>query len=220
MFTGLLVDGATPDIAIFLDGLNEFEYADDRPYFTGLLQRFIDGDPLTMVRWGVAALPVYHAAFLARHQVGSWWNRAGPANEKRGAENGAGTAEAAVVRRIVGRYLANKTMIERIAERYGVEAVLVWQPVPFYKYDAQHVFASLGYGEHHRVGPGFAHMAERRASEDLGRNFLWCADVQQGRSGPLYVDLLHYSAAMSRIIAECVIEGLRENGLASVIGRK
>jgi hypothetical protein len=37
-----------------------------------------------------------------------------------------------------------------------------------------------------------------------GENFLWCADIQESLAEPLYVDKVHYTAKMSRLIATTV----------------
>ena len=44
MFENLLVSGHVPDIAIFIDGLNEFFYFQDKPFFTPFLEAFMNGD--------------------------------------------------------------------------------------------------------------------------------------------------------------------------------
>jgi hypothetical protein len=40
-------------------------------------------------------------------------------------------------------------------------------------------------------------------------NFLWCADLQQGRHELLYVDAYHYSPLMTEIISGCIVDGVK-----------
>jgi hypothetical protein len=47
-------------------------------------------------------------------------------------------------------------------------------------------------------------MAALVKQKPLGRNFLWCADVQYGVAEPLYVDAIHYSVELSRRLAACI----------------
>jgi len=45
----------------------------------------------------------------------------------------------------------------------------------------------------------------------LGKNFSWCADIQEDLKQPLYVDSVHYSSYMSKLLAEnisCAIKTL------------
>ena len=100
---------------------------------------------------------------------------------------------------MIERYLANKRMIEAVAGTYGVDPVFVWQPVPTYKYDLDyHLFTSRGFQRHSYTKYGYPRMRERVDRGDLGGNFFWCADLQEGVREPLYVDIVHYTAVMSR----------------------
>ena len=44
-------------------------------------------------------------------------------------------------------------------------------------------------------------MAELIKQKPLGRNFLWCADIQANCQEPLYVDNIHYSNKMNKKLA-------------------
>jgi hypothetical protein len=49
-----------------------------------------------------------------------------------------------------------------------------------------------------------------RQPERFGRNFLWLGELQEGERRPLYVDRLHYTAAFSREIAERIAERIQQ----------
>ena len=42
---------------------------------------------------------------------------------------------------------------------------------------------------------------ERIRHTDLGDDFLWLADMQEGRTEPLYMDAVHYTAQFCEAIA-------------------
>jgi hypothetical protein len=90
----------------------------------------------------------------------------------------------------------------------------VWQPVPTYHYDLRyHLFGDLDFGKNNYSTFGYARMADRLRREPPGPEFLWAADLQEGVRQPLYVDQVHYTAAMSARIGGVVGQALLERGL-------
>ena len=109
------------------------------------------------------------------------------------------------ITRVINRYLANKRLIESVAASYNVQPVFVWQPVPTFKYDESNdPFAGFGHGERGYSEHGYKYMEKYIKVNELGSNFLWCADIQQGLNEPLYVDKVHYSAKLSKQLAICI----------------
>ena len=47
----------------------------------------------------------------------------------------------------------------------------------------------------------------------VGTEPLWCADVQENLRERLYVDLVHYTPAMARRVAACIVDQMVRNGL-------
>ena len=45
-------------------------------------------------------------------------------------------------------------------------------------------------------------MAKDYKAGDFGNDFIWLSDMQENLKKPLYVDALHYSAEMNKLIAE------------------
>jgi hypothetical protein len=66
------------------------------------------------------------------------------------------------------------------------------------------------------VAGGYRSMEAMRSRNVLGRNFLWCADIQESRSEPLYVDQVHYTGAFSKAVAGCIAELIRGRGLLAL----
>jgi len=224
LFQQLLVGGFVPQVAVFIDGLNDFGFPDGQPRFTDRFQRFMAGQeqlgssPLDNV-------PMVRAAhWLSRH-----WTK--PQLQKSAYE-----VNRALLESVPGRWLANKRMIELIADGFGVRTVFVWQPVPTYKYDLHyHILSETLPGNGHlqssnsytlmenlwhrgRLGPnvlwvadGYALMGNQRAQGKLGPNVLWLADMQQNKRENLYVDAVHYNAAFSKEIAAQICGFLSEH---------
>lgn len=242
LFEKLLLAGHRPDVAIFTDGLNDLILAEPlfakemrcfmNPFTEGcsaakgrnIAEVFQSG-----TRRGVGDLPIVRAMTLAwdafrrrdgsDKQAGNRDDPAGRAFDPRApeAQDDPKFRDPAVLNARIDRYLASKKMIEAVASHYGVKPIFVWQPAPTYKYnEANHLFAYRGYKEQKEISYtryGYPLMRERVESEKLGDNFLWCADIQEGVNAPLYVDTIHYTAAFSLAIADCVAAKIRERNL-------
>lgn len=205
LFTKLLRSGMVPKIAVFIDGLNEFYYDKDEPEYSGALSALFkspsEASELALALRGVAAaLPIVKlASRLTRGKQprgGVAQQVAGPAAEER-------------VERAIARYIENKRLIEAVAREYGVVPLFVWQPVPTYKYDiSDHIATMADLGEHAYSELGYSAMRER-LDRIPGERVIWCADIQVGRRSALYVDAVHYSAYLSRLLSECVAPHVR-----------
>lgn len=202
LFLQLLKAGYIPRVAVFIDGLNEFNsWGADEPANASALRLFMAGqapsNPLD-------SIPMIKAA----HWLGQRWKPHSPRNIQ--------YDDRTILQRIADRWLANKKIIELVAGGYGVRPIFVWQPVPTYKYDLRYHF--LGHPDswyierwpHGRYG--YQLMEELREQGKLGPDLLWLADMQQDRHENLYVDKWHYNAAFSREIAARICEVLSNGG--------
>lgn len=198
LFEKLLVQGAVPDLAIFIDGFNEFNQAQDEPEMTPDLRVFVDGPvrrsfaALIFREWKTTSLSRFLGTF--RHACIGWWSRG------RRSSSGPGAMPKAKLLEILTRYERNQKMIEAIARANHVNVLFVWQPIPYYQYDIRkHLFA--GPNLNSDAGNGYAE-AERLWRSRSGRDdFLWCADLQDSLEGILYIDNVHYSSRMSEELA-------------------
>lgn len=204
LFEQLLASGHRPDLAIFIDGLNDFYFNEGRPKYTEYfeqLQRFVD-DPSYVFKFSVSSiiekLPMTRLARFFEKSV----------IKKQESNKAVEYDDPVVINRVINSYLENKKMIESVAATYDVRPVFVWQPVPNYKYDLQYnLFAANGEVDldiHNYAKYGYAQMAEIKRGGALGDNFFWCADMQEALQEPLYVDKVHYTAEMSQKIAEMI----------------
>ncbi len=191
LFEQLLMAGIVPRVAVFIDGLNDFNH-------TGMevpqLERFkqvFEGSP----RW--PSIPVVKAVRALMGQ-----DRAPQDTFDQSPE---------ALKSVIDRYLANKRLIEAAAGAYGVTPVFVWQPVPTYKMESPHYpFRQEDIGRAICSKMGYPMMEETVARTDMGGSFLWLADLQLGHKEPIYVDQVHYSQPFSRVIAAAISKFLIE----------
>jgi hypothetical protein len=100
-----------------------------------------------------------------------------------------------------------------------VGTIFVLQPVPVYKYDLRyHYLNGFDYRRFFRYADGaklgYPVMAQQRTEFENGRNFLWLADMQEGRAENFYLsDGLHYTAAMCREIAAAIYGFMIQKGV-------
>ncbi len=200
----LLVKGTVPDVAIFIDGLNEFFFFDDKPTLTTSLTQYVNGTTQEAKSDFLNNLPMFRVARFARNQISRYLDDSNLVNEK--SENPSYDNEVSIS--IVKRYIENKKIIEAISTAYGVQPIFVWQPVPTYKYDlSYHLFGNadtLKESWLFKLKYGYTYMGKLYREKQLGDNFFWCADIQEHLQEPLYVDGVHYTAKMSQMLANCI----------------
>jgi hypothetical protein len=214
-FEQLLLAGVVPDVAVFVDGLNDFFQPDGVPALTSRLARVLS-DPVPRPAHPYLELLRQLPLGVAATRVQAWATRrplpsAASAPPPR-AEASPGTvtpAERATIAAVIARYLGNKRMIEAVAAAHGIHVAFAWQPVPTYKYDlAHHASHPQGFGRVEITRAGYPEMARVAQAGAGGPNFVWCADIQEGRREELYLDLVHYAPRMARRVAACIAKGL------------
>jgi hypothetical protein len=202
-FQSLLREGYVPDMAIFIDGLNEFYSWDGIP-------EGMDVCGYEMLHLDQARgfeLPMMRLARTLRQRVGTS-PTAGAATSGLPAPD-----DPAANRAVIERWFANKAMTEAVAAVYGVEVLFVWQPVPTYQYDlGYHPYANrnpASFGQHQRSGFGYQMMHDvlQEGGQET-RNILDLSGIQADRQERLYVDIVHYSAAFSAEIAVHIGEAI------------
>lgn len=198
LFEKLLSSGFVPDIAVFIDGLNDFLYINDEPQYTIRFREFIKSGGTLLGK-----LPLVKAMkemFNAISGRPSYFINKEKYNDPVLIENA------------IKKYVANKKIIESMAMYFGVKTLFVWQPVPTYKYDLKyHKMANVGFGRFTHSKYGYIRMAEYVKDVSLGKNFLWLADIQEDTEHLLYVDIDHYSDKMSKLLANRIHEHLIRN---------
>ncbi|MGD1809647.1 SGNH/GDSL hydrolase family protein [Dapis sp. BLCC M126] len=210
----LLVSGFIPDVAVFVDGLNDFYYYNDRPLYTKRFQSFVDaeGKKESLELSLLKKLPMTKLAKFLKDRVST--NLTNKEKEKEKDFDEDIYNDKSLIDNIVNRYLNNKKLIEAVTAAYNVSPVFVWQPVPTYKYNLNyHLFAGNHFGKHSYSKYGYQYMAKLIEEKPLGDNFLWLADIQEKLQEPLYVDKVHYSAKMNEMLALNIANLLLESNL-------
>lgn len=221
LFTGLVGHGHVPDIAIFIDGLNEF--ANPGGNYPGApamaaARRAEEREappPLVRIDWQHLG----HLVPMARlaGDVGTWLEGAqAPAGlPTPAAFDPSVYDDPAVLDRIIERYLHQQRIIRSVAAEFSVAVHFIWQPVATYAYDLDHhLFARHGrddgtapiFGDHNRSAYGYRRFAARRAGEGLPADMTWCADITRDLAEPLYVDAVHYSGRLAGLLADCIVD--------------
>jgi hypothetical protein len=201
LFQQLLKAGLVPKVAVFIDGLNEFDHPNGEPRFSETLRRFMAGEAPPSNQ--LENVPMIAAA----HWLSERWKSQQAAKPK-------DYADPAMLQAVIERWLANKRMIELAAAGFGVRTIFVWQPVPVYHYDLSYHYylhSDKNFGVYSRSKYGYALMDERRGQGQLGADFLWLGDMPQDKHENLYVDAVHYNATFSQEIATRICNFEREH---------
>lgn len=200
LFEQLLLNGVRPDIAIFLDGLNEFVYPADEPQWTGAMRNMISTRHQAIVDpvGGIASIVRWFFRTLAKRVL----RKAGPPAK---AQN------AAPAELVIDRWIRNRRMVRLLADGHGVTPLFVWQPVPMWQYDLAHhgfINSLQDFGPFLPTAAGYDAMRKRWFAEPEDDCRLWLADMQAAAAGNLYVDNVHYNAAFSAAIAGRIADAL------------
>ena len=188
LFQELLGSGFVPDIAIFIDGLNDFYYFDNEPLFTQRFKKFVDNKGKTLL----VDLPLINIIKDIKKVADVQPDKSTEIYDDK-----------ELLEKVVKRYISNKKLIESTARVFNVKTLFIWQPVPTYKYDLKyHIFSGKGFGKFLYSKYGYEVMENYVRKNNMGKNFLWLADIQEDVKKPLYVDIDHYSAELSEEIAK------------------
>jgi hypothetical protein len=207
-FEKLLAAGIRPQVAVFIDGLNEFFYLKDEPSFTRQLAAYMNGS-----HWQAVGLIVER--WLRDQPIGRFFDSFGKGFmaylfHKQTVIPRTQPLQENDVRTILDRYRANKQLIDSAGKAFHLETLMVWQPVPFYHYDPlYYAFNAQAYDRSTEFAYPLA--ADWLAKDRQSPQFLWLADIQQHLHEPLYVDQVHYRATFCRRIASEIKRRLIQN---------
>lgn len=218
LFQELLKSYPAPNMAVFMDGINDFCFIDGKPGgwhavaadYNRKIENHMSaakGNGIVtkwhLVRDFILTLP------LTRMLVGIVERIVTPDIEY-GASGISPLAtetpvDREVLESVIQRYKDNVRIITATANAFAVTPLFVWQPTPLYKYDvSSHMFYPSRMGCHINSVPGYPMMAQEIGADPLNDNFLWAADMQEDIHEPLYLDAFHYTAPMAKRIAHLI----------------
>jgi hypothetical protein len=214
-FEKLITAGWRPEMAIFIDGLNDAHLYDDRPASASRVEAAIAGKSVAPPLQLSAKVPMVRAALAVRERLGFSGNNVTQEERRTAVVDKAACRDEATFQSVINRYVQNKKMIETVAAAYGVKTVFVWQPVPLYKFEQR--YNLFPYPATHPRKPClegvYQLMAKFWQEHPLGVNFLYLAEMQADAVGPLYVDTVHYSGKMSNLVAKTIFDMMKERNL-------
>jgi hypothetical protein len=189
LFQQLLRDGARPNLAVFLDGANDFLFSDDS--IVGPLKN----DPI-FVQHGVVdgLMDVWHA-LPAGKAVQLVLKNHTP--QKHDTE----TDPSAAAGKSIDRYLWNKKAIEAVGNANGVSTVFVFQPEPLFGHPESFKLHEWEDPGDHQTVAGYPLMASYVKTHDVGADFLWLAELQGAQGTGAFLDKWHYSPVFAQQIA-------------------
>lgn len=195
LFEKLLVAGFRPDIAVFIDGLNEVLTPDDTP----IRPHWLRDQPAESL---FNRIPLIRLVNQLAPQ-----STARPKPVPKGITTVLSKDPVEVV---CLRYLHNRDLIRSAAELHNVQALFVWQPIPDYHPNAA-VHPYWQPDDQSQEAAAYHWLEPRVTGDQRSKDFLWAADLQEGKEEILYVDEVHYSAAFSKIIAEAIAARLNDS---------
>jgi hypothetical protein len=193
LFEQLVVGGARPDLAVFVDGVDEFMLADGRPALTAVLERFAARRRAQGLRF--VDLPVVR---LFANQATGTPLLGFPVPL-------APPEDPALAAPIVERYLRNRRLTEHEATAMGVRTLFVWQPASF----AAHGSA----GTAPLAAEGYRRLAATMDDRPPEQGFAWCAGERPAPGEVGYLDGVHYAPAMTARLAACIAAAIEREGL-------
>ncbi len=193
------------DIAVFIDGLNEFIHLENKPIYTYHLNEIFLKNKKLETKY-------YFYEFISQTSIGraqSFFSKFFNKSEKITNSLNDSRINKPESKYFLNRYLFNKSNIQNLAKFYNIKCLFVLQPIPSYKYDqSNHPFAKNGYGMHEHSSHGYSEFENKYLKDQNKSNFLWLGNLQENLNIRLYVDIVHYTAYFNNLISKRISEQL------------
>lgn len=175
----------SPDLVIFLDGLNDVISSPTplfrEPLYTGYMREYFKGNfPVARGKNIKDSMEKYYQRFSL------------PSKND-------------VAAKLFNNYILTIKGIEQSGKAYGFRSLFVWQPVPYYNYPNQKndpVCDKDSFPVYKLLNP------EIKSLYDRMDNSLYLADMLDGSIALPFIDRVHYSPAMNEAIARRLIHKL------------
>ena len=182
LFEQLVAGDARPELAIFVDGVDEFLFADGRPALTEQLERSAWRQRTRGLRLGdLPVLKLLGGSATATPPLGLPVPVSAPQDPDLAAM-------------VVERYVRNRDLTKHEAAAVGVRTLFVWEP--------------SGGRSTHLTTEGY----RRLAAFPPERGFVWCADERPSPGETGYIDNVHYAPAMIERLAACIAAAVARDG--------
>jgi hypothetical protein len=213
----LVADGFVPDIAVFIDGYNDFHIWHEAPAMTEHFQRwFIEAQtegahhaPQWFIMKGIEQLPLmrwinsWRPPPTLQHDFGGEIDPRG--YDGYGRPHGFYN-ERRKLNRVIEKYFANKKIGDAVGRAAGFETVFTVQPVSTYKFSGPQPNGAM-VGKGLRTKWGYPLLKAYIDENPPGGRFIWCADIQENVNEILYVDRgIHYNNLGAELTARCIVE--------------
>lgn len=194
-FENLLFKGYIPDIAIFIDGINEGQ---TEPFGWDYMRC---GETLAKgLTW--SDFPMKRLADSIQYRLGLFQSHEDAPRILTSPNDLSPSKEEDAIQ----QWMLNRRLTQQLAAQFGVKVLFVWQPDPRYNYDLSHHIFRDPLPDFPL--PRYEYMASLRSEWATWADFLYLADLQVGRTELLYVDALHYNAHFNAEIAHAIAEKL------------
>ena len=201
----LIREGQPPDIAIFIDGLNDCTNWRDNSWLYGrILKARISESLWQSIVNDATMLPLVQ--YIRKTVLGL--QHSGEVHQD--------APTAVMINSVLTNWRTNHDEIIRLCRPYGTKTVFVWQPTPFYKYSLGYHFlgdqAKYNYN-YLPVVAVYPEIERSAAAGVLGPDFLFLGDIQEHEQRNLYVDAAHYNPAGCHDIADRIYRFLLKSSL-------
>ncbi len=186
LLTSLIFEENKPDIAVFLNGLEDFYPARmlyyDRPHYSYALQQSFEGKMLQKK----------DPSFV--DSTDQFYDD--PPGITADAYNSA----------LYNKYVANLNNVSMLCDKAGIKSYFFSEPVPFYNFNAPSIEKYKGnYSRFEQIYP----MLEK--NPDSVRNFHFLGNMLKDENGSAFIDGLNYSADFCRKISSEIYETIKND---------
>jgi hypothetical protein len=212
-FEQLVASGVVPDMAVFIDGVNELIQWTGEPAFTPFLR---DASRILQRSWAYDGIGDQTLRLIKKMPLVALANRvlentgdASPFPQVAVDESLLNNPQR--FKETIERFLTNTRVTDAVARLFNVTTLFVLQPTAYYKYDKEKevtdVLRRLPEGHHYALRTKYGYpMLEKRFHEESKKrdNFLSCASIFEASNEILYVDHVHYNPQGNKRVAECI----------------
>jgi hypothetical protein len=205
LFLTLLRNGNIPDIAIFLDGINEVRTVRkrDEPEFSYILEELFSKKYYIDYNI-IPALRLTNRIWKMLRKIIPQKTAAVYDTDEKSIKK---TAD-----KILHNYRQNIELIKFIADKYGVKVYFFWQPMPFYAYNLEnHSFLTTEYFSEKNLRD-YRHRLYNKVYQtmeyDTPEGVIFLADIFKNKKHT-YIDPWHYSPLSCEMLAQKIAETVR-----------